>query len=379
MEQRIQQKQELTKDENTQGKVSISRSEAMEYREYKRQRKRAEILSAIANSEGILTGMGDAKRVSEKAVRLRQAAVRMTAERLEQAGEFFFQHSVKVDCIVGGSGETVAKVKAYEAKIANKLRAREITLMLSPFFVKTCRFGELRKEMKRVRRAAKKTPLKVSVDKEYPLETLKGVAKLCGEVGAQYFCVPYFNGCELLRYNLTGGCKLQVSGVETLDCYKKLVNAGVGRIVTDYAWEIYAEWLKEVEKINFPELMSEPQQAKGELVKQEQGKNEPPTGKETKVNAVKTALEKDGEPPKKQPLPPPTAPAPTPTPTPDPMPKKQEEPNQTPRIPNTEPERETDMPVLPTPLPSGTPPSIEVKNAETNYRCVLVGKELKFY
>ena len=167
--------------------------------------------------------------------------------------------------------------------------------------------------------------------------------------------------------------------METLDCYKKLVNAGVGRIVTDYAWEIYAEWLKEVEKINFPELMSEPQQAKGELVKQEQGKNEPTKGKDAKANAVKTALEKDGEPPKKQPLPPPTAPAPTPTPTPDPMPKKQEEPNQTPRIPNAEPERETDMPVLPTPLPSGTPPSIEVKNAETNYRCVLVGKELKFY
>ena len=31
--------------------------------------------------------------------------------------------------------------------------------------------------------------------------------------------------------------------------------AGVERIVTTQAWEMYSEWMKEVEKINFPELL----------------------------------------------------------------------------------------------------------------------------
>ena len=249
-------KQALTKANfDGEKRVSITASEAMEYREYKRQRKRAEILSAIANCEGILTGFADEKRVREHAMRLRQAAVYMTPERLEMFGQSFVNSAVAVDCVIGGNGETLSKVKAYEARKAARLKARELTLTLSPYAVENCRYEAIRKEIKAVRRAAPKVALKVRVEKEYPSAVLSRLARLCAELGAAYFCVPYFEGCERIRLEMKNGCKLQVFGVEHLSVLKKMHGAGVERVVTTQAWEMFSEWMKEVEKINFPELM----------------------------------------------------------------------------------------------------------------------------
>ena len=238
------------------GRVSITTREAMEYRDFKRQQKRAEILSAIARSEGILEGNDDAGRVAEHAAKLRQAAVRITPSRLAVVGEFFHRRGVATDCIIGGNGETVTKVKRYEAKLALKMQAKELTLVLSPYQVAHCHYAELRKEIKKISRAAKKVKLKVWIDKTYPQTNISRISRLCGEMGVSYFCVPYFEGCEKLRVDLLGGCKLQVSGVQTLEQYCRLVAAGVGRIVTDRGWEIYNDWMREVEKINFPQLNS---------------------------------------------------------------------------------------------------------------------------
>lgn len=294
MEEKQEQKQAFTKaasaladKKNNDCKVLITAREAVEYREYKRQKKRAEILAAIATSEGILSGSDDGKQISDRAVRLRQAAVRMSIERLAQSSEIFIQSGVAVDCIVGGDGETLSKVKAYEAKRAARLHAKEITLRLSPYAVENCRYSEIRKEVKKLRRTLSKLTLKVSVDKPYPAATLSRIARICSESGAQYFCVPYFEHCERVRIDLTGGCKLQVTGVESLEEFKRLTNAGVGRIVTDRAWEIYTEWMREVEKINFPELMSPPTET---LAKKGLEGIAPP--KEEEKNPLLAALEK---------------------------------------------------------------------------------------
>lgn len=280
MEEKQEQKQTFTKVANGLSdrkpkdcKVLITAREAVEYREYKRNKKRAEILAAISTSEGILTGADDVKHVSDRAVRLRQAAVRMSIERLAQHSEIFLRSGVKIDCVIGGNGETLTKVKAYEAKKAARLHAKEITLRLSPYVVENCRYSEIRKEVKKLRRALSKLTLKVSVEKTYPAATLSHVARICSELGAQYFCVPYFEHCERVRVDLSGGCKLQVSGVETLEEFQRLTNAGVGRIVTDRAWEIYTEWLREVEKINFPELMSPQEETPPATEKKEETKN----------------------------------------------------------------------------------------------------------
>lgn len=236
------------------GRVSITTREAMEYREFKRQQKRAEILSAIARSEGVLNENDDVGRVAEYGAKLRQAAVRIMPSRLEVVGAFFHRRAVPLDCVIGGNGETLTKVKRYEAKIAVRMGAKELTLILSPYQVMHCRYTELRKEIKTLRRAAKGAKLKVWINKGYPQTCVSQLAKLCGELGVSYLCVPYYEGCEKLRIDLTGGCKLQVSEVETLEEYRKLVLAGVQRIVTERGWEIYHDWMREVEKINFPQL-----------------------------------------------------------------------------------------------------------------------------
>lgn len=255
MEQQTENKQILTKGNEEEKRVRITTQEAIEYREYKRQRKRAEILSAIANSEGILNDFEDEKKVRERAMRLRQAAVCMTPERLQTIGGLYVERGVAVDCLIGGNGETLAKVKAYEAKRAARMRASELTLMISPYAVVNGRYDEIAKEIKLVKRAASKVRLKVRVNRTYTPAVLSRLARLCAEGGAAYFCVPYFEGCERLRLELKNGCKLQVVGVEDLSVFKKMHGAGVERILTTQAWDMYLEWMKEVEKINFPELM----------------------------------------------------------------------------------------------------------------------------
>jgi hypothetical protein len=60
--------------------------------------------------------------------------------------------------------------------------------------------------------------------------------------------VPYYEGCEKLKLDLTSGCLLEVCGVDDLEQYQKMMAAGVSRVVTSSAWEMYAEWLKEANR-----------------------------------------------------------------------------------------------------------------------------------
>lgn len=229
--------------------VTISQREAEEYCAYKRQKKVSEITSAMRRSESLLRENESGVRICERASRLRQISVRMTPSDILQKGEIFKKSPVKIDCIIGGNGETFPKVKAYEAKRAVRAGAKELTLILSPSLIVNCRYNDLRKEIKRVQRAAGRLPLKVRVEKVYSQATLSRLARLCSELGVYYFSLPYFEGCPRLKMDLSLGCLLEVSGVENLADFKKMVGAGIGRIVTSHAWEIYEEWLKEVEKI----------------------------------------------------------------------------------------------------------------------------------
>ncbi len=233
--------------------VTLSQKEAEEYCAYKRQKKITEITSAMRQTEGVLTANDGAMQTCERATRLRQIAVRMTPTDLSLRGEAFEKGGVKIDCLIGGNGETLSKVKAYEAKKAIRMGAKELTLMLTPSLISGNRFAELRKEIRLLQRAAKKNTLKVRVEGGYAEGAISRVVRLCGEMGVGYFSVPYYAGCERLAAELTGGCQLEVSGVETLPILQKMMGAGVGRIVTSRAWELYAEWLKEADKITLEE------------------------------------------------------------------------------------------------------------------------------
>ncbi len=236
--------------------VRLSAREAEEYHAYKRQKKLEEIARGIAKSQSSLLGGEDVQRVCERASRLSQSAVRLPASKLFQARYYIAGRAVRMDCIVGGTGETATKVKLCETKLALRKKAQEITLLITPSWLDCCRYSEIRKEIKAVQRLTKKVPLKVRVEKVYSSSALSRLARLASELRVQFLSVPYFDGCARLRLDLTNGCKLEVSDVEDLETYKKLLQAGVSRLVTDHAWEIYSAWMRET--VEPPVVIAQP-------------------------------------------------------------------------------------------------------------------------
>ncbi len=237
-------------EQQTVSNVTLTQKEAEEYCAYKRQKKISEIMMAMRRTESELSINESAVKLCEQAMRLRQAAIKVSPSDLLARGEVLIKSGIRLDCIIGGKGETFASVKAYEAKKAVAAGAKEITLVLTPSLILSCRYTELRKEIKKVRKAAKKVTLKVRVDKIYPQATLERLARIAAEQGAQYFSTPYFAGCERLQTELSRGCLLEVSNIDSLVVFKEMAGAGIGRMLIKGAWELYSEWLKEVEKIS---------------------------------------------------------------------------------------------------------------------------------
>lgn len=263
-------------EKQTISKVMLTQKEAEEYCAYKRQKKISEIMAALRRTESELTANDSAVRLGEQALRLRQEAVKMTPSDLLSRGDAIRRNGVKIDCIVGGDGETFASVKAYEAKRALKEGAKEITLRITPSLIVNGRYTELRKEIKMVKRATRRAVLKVRVEKTYPQATLERLARICSEIGVSYFSLPYFNGCERLQTLCKGGCLLELSGIDSLSLFKEMARAGMGRMIIKRAWELYGEWLKEVENITvekqepatLPSMKEESEKEKTESLKQ---------------------------------------------------------------------------------------------------------------
>ena len=227
--------------------VFLTSKDAEEFRAYKRRKKMTEVALAVTRSQGSLYNGEDLQRVCERAIRLRQAAIKTPLSKLDEAKKRLAGSFVRLDCVVGGDGETLDKVKAYEARLAVKKGAKEITVPVTPSLFDAARYTELRKGLKKIKRAIGKATLKVRVEKIYSPTALSRMARIASEIGAGYYSVPYFPGCERLRLDLTKGCLLETTGVETKETFQTLTEKGVERIVTDKAWEIYNDWMREAQ------------------------------------------------------------------------------------------------------------------------------------
>jgi len=264
----------------TEGMV-LSPKDAEEFRAYKRKKKIDEIMAAMAKSEASLLSGDDVAKVCERALRLKQAAVKMPISKLSQAREALKNSRVKLDVVIGGTGETLTRVKAYEARLALRMQASELTFIPSPLSLLHCRFDEIRRELRALRRIAGKTTVKIWLDSSLPMTTLSRIARISSEVGVNFFSVPYFEGCEKLRYELSGGCKLDVCDVETLDVFKKMIMVGVGRITTERIWEIYNEWMKEAEQIqSYQPIAPKTQEKPTEVVENKPETQDSPLGQQ---------------------------------------------------------------------------------------------------
>ena len=237
--------------ERADGLVITSR-EAEEYCAYKRYKKVAEISSGISRAELLLTWNSDVQNLCAQVEKYRLAAVKMPLTLLSLYGGYFVRQGVACDCVIGGTGETLTDIKAREAKAALRLKAKEITFSLAPSYIQSGRYAELRKEIKKLRWVARKATLKVWLDGKYPYAVLSKLARICAEECVNYISTPHFVGCEKLKMELFGGCLMEVTGVENLEDYKKMIGAGMGRILCKDVVALRTEWMKEVEEIRFP-------------------------------------------------------------------------------------------------------------------------------
>lgn len=243
MENTVKQNQTPT-NENT----LLSHAEAEEYRLYKQRKRLSDAAAALAKTQTLVKMEDDVQLICQRARRLKQAAVCVPPSKLTQAQYYLSGSEVSVNCLVGGNGETFTKVKAYEARQVAKRKVNEITLTIAPSLLDACRYGEIRREIRRIKRAVGKTNLKVRVEKTYSPTALSRIARIACEAGAKFFSVPYFEGCERLKNDLTGECRLEITNVHALDKFKKMLAMGVGRIGVDRAFEMYTQLLKEGEE-----------------------------------------------------------------------------------------------------------------------------------
>ena len=227
----------------------FSKIDEQEFRAYQRNKRICEAKRAVSKTQTSVVSGEDLQSACQRAVRLRQAAVRLPLSKLSVARYYLKGSGVALDCVIGGDGETLASVKAYEAKVAVRFHADEITLPLTPSLIDACRFHEIQKELIKIKRAAGKAKMKVRVEKTNSPTTLSRLARIASESGARFFSVPYFDGCERLRMHLTGKCLLEVTGVNEIDIFKKLIQSGVARIETKRALETYTQLLREIHQV----------------------------------------------------------------------------------------------------------------------------------
>lgn len=257
--------------------ILLSPTEAEEYCKFKREKYIRSVVQAMEKAS--LCGekaisQEDERRLFDLAIRHGAASFQTTPCGLPQAKRTLVGRKTAIDCIVGGNGKTLSKVKAYEARLAYRGGAKEITLVLNPDHLQTEKWSEMKKEIKRVSRKARKGIVRVWLDKRENVATFFRFARFFAEAGVGV-SVPYFEGVERLKTTERIKTSVEVRDVETATQYERLAKAGIDRIQTSRLQEIYDELMKEAEDRSFAvPVMASPSEAQTVFLK-------PPATEET--------------------------------------------------------------------------------------------------
>lgn len=249
--------------------ITLSNAEAEAYQAYKREKHILEVMSYI--QKAVLDSKGeDVKKLAATAIKHGCAAIKVLPTQLASARTLLEGNKTKTDCLIGGTGETFLKVKVYETKLARKAGAQEISLTLNETDVKANRFNEIKKEIKKICKAAKGGIVKVQLKESWDNETLLKLCRLSFEAGAKFVSVPYFEGCERLRNDLCSGLNIEVTGVASTAVFKKMAGAGMQRIQTTRLQTIYDEMMRDAENITVEQAVEPKEETEGQKPASEQ-------------------------------------------------------------------------------------------------------------
>lgn len=225
----------------------LSAAEAAEYGEFKRTRREAEIAVSlhkiVVDASRRETDRGALKSACDCVKRQFSYGALVSPVSAAQAKRHLEGSEAYVVARVGGTGETLPSVKKYEAKKAIAQGARELRLLLCYSALKAGNAGYLRREIKKVKRAARKLPVVVSLE-DHSLtedEVAFGV-RAAGEGGADGVCVRGEVNLVLRALRVCAGkLRVDVSGVENAEQMRALLKAGASLLTTDRPDEIAEE------------------------------------------------------------------------------------------------------------------------------------------
>lgn len=226
---------------------TLTAAEAAEFGEFRRMRRETEISFTLhrllVDASRRETDAAALKRACETAVRLKASGVLVSPVNVAAARKLLTKSDVKICCLVGGTGESLISVKKTEAKLALRRGAGELRLVLCYSRLTGGGLGYLKREIRRVRRAARRAALTVSLeDHSLGADAVSLGIKAAIAGRADGVCVRGETDLVLLAAG-EGAPRIQVeaSGVENAEQLRMLVKAGATRATTPAPEEIARE------------------------------------------------------------------------------------------------------------------------------------------
>lgn len=231
----------------------LTPEEASQFREFKRERHERELAARLKRAIVDCSRRGAEKNALSRACALAKKygvhAVAVSPVNVALCRRILEESAVGVICIVGGTGESLSAVKKCEAKKAFACGAREVRLVLCYSRLALGDLSYLKREIKKVKKAAKKHVLTVSLE-DHSLtreEVLLGV-KAAREAKADGVCVRGELGLLEAALEAGGGMRVDVSDVENVEQFNSLLRAGAFGVGTARLQEIAEELFAEAER-----------------------------------------------------------------------------------------------------------------------------------
>lgn len=225
----------------------LSPRERLEYEEFKRNRREAEIALTLGkltvDASRRETDKYALKRACETAKKLHAYGVLVSPVHVVAARRLLAGCATQVVCVVGGTGESLSAIKKTEAKKAAKQGAHELRLVLCYSELRAGNVQYLKREIKKVRKAARNCALTVSLEDHSfgEEELMKGVRAAC-DAGANGVCVRGEIPLVLRAVKTSAGkVRVDVSGVENAEQLRNLMKAGALRATTYFAEQLCSD------------------------------------------------------------------------------------------------------------------------------------------
>lgn len=232
-----EEQQILTEDEK----------DRVEFEEYKRSRKQAEMASLLNKIDHTLLKQTatkqDLKRLCDEAVKYGFYSVCVQPVHVSEVCSYLGASAVNVACVVGfPMGENTTECKVFETKRAIAQGADEIDMVICVSAIKNGNWSYVKRDIKKVVAAAKRNSVKVILENSLlSREEIVKACKVAVDAGAAFVktSTGYFGDgakvedVRLMKETVNGKCLVKASGgIRCGEDFKKMIDAGADRIGT---------------------------------------------------------------------------------------------------------------------------------------------------